>query len=85
MQAHRWLRPGVAIGATPVSALVLIAFSLVVARSASLVLETAKPEVKRRSDRKEVRMNGRLVAGSLLETAWAIGVSVVTSVLLPLP
>jgi hypothetical protein len=79
------MRSGVAIGATPISALVLITFSLVVARTASLVLETAKPEVKRRSDRKEGSMNGKLVAGSLLETAWAIGVSVVTSILLPLP
>jgi hypothetical protein len=58
------------IGANPISVLVLIALWLVAARSASLVLGTPKPEVKRRSDRKEVHMNGKLVAGSLLETAW---------------
>jgi hypothetical protein len=80
------LRPGVErIGANPISVLVLIAFWLVAARSASLVLETPKPDVKRRSDRKEVRMNGKLVAGSLLETAWAISVSVLASMLLPFP
>jgi hypothetical protein len=80
------LRPGVErIGANPISVLVLIAFWLVAARFASLVLETPKPEVKRRSDRKEVRMNGKLVAGSLLETAWAISVSVLASRLLPSP
>jgi hypothetical protein len=80
------LRPGVErIGANPISVLVLIAFWLVAARFASLVLETPKPEVKRRSGRKEVRMNGKLVAGSLLETAWAISVSVLASRLLPSP
>jgi hypothetical protein len=80
------LRPGVErIGANPISVLVLIAFWLVGARSASLVLETPKPEVKRRSDRKEVCMNGKLVAGSLLETAWAVSVSVLASMLLPFP
>jgi hypothetical protein len=80
------LRPGVKrIGANPISVLVLIAFWVVVARFASLVLETPKPEVKRRSDRKEVRMNGKLVADSLLGTAWAISVSVLASMLLPFP
>jgi hypothetical protein len=72
------------IGSTPISALVLIALSLVIVRSAGLVLGEAKPEVKRRSSRKEVCMNGRLVVSSMLETAWAIGASVLAGYL-PLP
>ena len=80
--AFRRLRLGVArIGSTPISALVLIALSLVVVRSASLVLGEAEPEVKRQPSRKEVRMNGRLVASSTLETAWAIGASVLAGYL----
>ena len=73
------------IGSNPISALILIVLLLIVVRFVSLVLETPKPEVKRRTDRKEARMNGRLIAGSLLETAWAISVSVVAGALPPLP
>jgi hypothetical protein len=64
------------IGSTPIGVFALVAFVLGVARSASLALETAKLKVKRRPNRKEVRMGRELIAGSALETAWAIGVGV---------
>ena len=73
------------IGSNPISAIMLVALLLVVVRFVSLVLETAKPKVKGRADRKEARMNGRLIVGSLLETAWAISVSVVAGALPLLP
>lgn len=49
------------IGPTPTIALILIALLLIAARSASLALEATTPEVKRRSSRKEVRMNRQLI------------------------
>ena len=69
------------IGSIPISALVVIALLLVAARFASLVAEDTKPELKRRHS-KEVRMNYKLIAGSALETAWAISVSVMAGFLL---
>jgi hypothetical protein len=81
----RWLRLGVGrIGSTPISVLVLIALFLIVVRFAIRVLEATTPEVKRRSSSKEVGMDERLIAISLLDTAWAIGVSAVAGYLSPL-
>jgi hypothetical protein len=73
------------IDSASICVLVLIAFSLIAARSASLALEVAWPKVKRRSASKEVRMNVRLIIGSALETAWAIGGSVAAGFLPSFP
>ena len=68
------------IGSTlVVVALILTALLLVAARSESLALETATPKIKRRSSRKEVCMTRRSIAGSALETAWAVGVSAIVA------
>jgi hypothetical protein len=72
------------IGSTPIIALVLIALSLGAVRFASLVLEDDKPEFKRQPSKKEHDMNGKLIASSALETAWAIGVSALAGYLPPL-
>jgi hypothetical protein len=71
--------------ATLISVVVLFAVSLVAVRSASLVLEEGKPVVKRRPRGKGVAVNARLIAGSMLETAWAVGVGALAGVSPPLP
>lgn len=73
------------IGPTPIIALILIALLLITARSASLGLEATTPEIKRRSSRKEVRMNRKLITGSALETAWTIGASAIVGALPSFP
>ena len=57
----------------------------IAARFASLVIEDTKPEVKRRPSRKEVRIKRKFIAGSALETAWAIGGAAVAGSLPSLP
>jgi hypothetical protein len=86
MTMFRRLRPGVeGIGSTPISAFVLIVLSLVVARSVSLALHEDKPKVKHQPRHKEVRVNGKLIASSALETVWAIGTGVVAVSFPPSP
>ena len=73
------------IGSTPIGVLVLTALSLIVVRSASLVLEAEGPQVKRQRLGKEIQMNAKLVAGSALETAWAITAGIAAGSLPPSP
>ena len=73
------------IGLTPISALVLIVLPLIVVRSASLVLEEEKPEVKPQQRGNEIRMNVKLVVGSALETVWAITTGIAAGSLPPSP
>lgn len=74
------------IGSTPVVvALILTALLLVAARSESLALETATPKIKRQSSRKEACMTRRSIAGSALETVWAVCVSEIAAALPSFP
>jgi hypothetical protein len=73
------------IGSTPIGMLVLIAVSLIVVRSASLVLEEEKLEIKHQQPGKEMQMNAKLIVGSALETAWAIAAGIAAGSLPPFP
>jgi len=73
------------VGSTPIGVLVLIALSLIVVRSASLVLEEEGPEAKRQKRGKEIQMTAKLVFGSALETAWAITAGIAAGSLPPSP
>jgi hypothetical protein len=54
-------------------------------RSASLVLEEEKLEIKHQQPGKEMQMNAKLIVGSALETARAIAAGIAAGSLPPFP